>query len=72
MNQSPFPTQIRPFYKIIDADTIEELEEKVTQFMHDFDTESTNSLFLEGPQKIIEKDDEFWIQAMIVERLPKK
>lgn len=69
MNQSPFPTLIRPFYRILDGDNIEELEERVTAFMQEFDTDKMVSKFVQGPQKIVEEDDEYWVQAMLVEKI---
>lgn len=59
------PTELLPLYKLLDGDTLEELEDQVTDFIQQHEKEG-NGWWLSGSPQLIRdiNDDEYFIQAV--------
>lgn len=73
VNQDSLPTEIRPFYRVIDADDLGELEDLMTDFLHEYDTSESKVVIIGSPKLIQGDEDEglYWIQTCLVDKYNK-
>lgn len=59
------PTELLPLYKVLDGDSLDELEDEVTRFIQQHVAQD-HEFWLSGPPQLIkdETGDEYFIQAV--------